>query len=1308
MYEAFYTLTRDPFQLSSDDGARFQHPSYSDAAARLRAGLERGRDVLVLTGVSGSGKTSLLNEILAERDDGSPAYARLLTTQLDPAELVQAVAMDFGLTAHGGAARQELEAFLIQEAQQGRRRLLVIDAAHELSAAALEQVVALTRPGEEPVEPGLQLLLVGQPALTAADRRTHLSSAVVARLQALTASQTRAYIDHRLRQAGWRGDPDIAARAASLIHLLSDGIPRTINVVCGRLLLHGMLVGKHTLEGDDVRAVATELNREGLLDAEQLAFFEALADQPVLELDAAAGPPDEEPPPAHGRTAMPWIGAFTPAVTAAAAPPHGAHSTARGEAPPEPLAEAEPVPIGPARTAGPIGFDADSTPSAPVLHGAPMGSAGEPQLHEPQQAARRPGSSGGTPPSLTDVTPDPTPAAYRERDGETGVPVPDPAPLWTIDEPLEGAYQPPADSRAGADAAMPAGIAAGFSAADAARDAARLLDDAPGPREGGSASDPEPAARAAPPPPRQSAASLPRAVGSPPPRQPVLERAFSRPFTRGDGPRVSEQTFAHPARSESGTARQVPTLDAGAIIAAGWSDAPAGTRGGYAKRLGRATPVLSFAIALTLFAAPSFDLGPVAFARLDDVLGDVRRLLAETPTRQADSAADAPAAAGTIARRAVAEEPPELARTSAAPEVIPPAVVRRSPAADQAQPPKAQAPRRPENSAPRPSPVGEQVAVAAPPARSPQTAPAPRQPIDRPAERTDAADPPRLAPERSDVSISSFELRAPQTTASRVERPTVDAPSERMSAALIAADNDDGDNARKSTRRRGSAGSGSSLQGSAVTADGDGTSSGGEPAIREPSRTFALSADTEELVREEGERREYSAQAATAEPQVHGPQSSERAATARPEPEMASPADSRAVEPRALEARAIESPAVESGAAERPVAEPRSGMMTAGPELSAPPPARREFTRAMPRPTPDRPIGESPTFERTRSERPILERSPVARPAPERPAGERPAVERPEAERPALERPEAERPDLERPDVGRPEGERPGLERPDLGRPDLDRPDLERPDLDRPEAERPDLGRPDLGRPDLDRPDLERPDVDRPDLERPDLERPDLERPDIERPDLERPDIERPDLERPDLERPDIERPDIERPDIERPDIERPDIERPDLERPDLERPDLERPDLERPDIERPDIERPDIERPDIERPDIERPDIERPDIERPDIERPDIERPDIERPDIERPDIERPDIERPDIERPDIERPDIERPDIERPDIERPDIERPDIERPDIERPDIERPDVERPDIERPEVERPDVERPDVERPEVERPDRD
>ena len=279
MYEHFYHLKAEPFRLSPDHRFCFNHQSYAKAKAYMQYAFERAEGFVMVTGRPGTGKSTLVNDLVDTLSSSGAKVAKLVSTQLEAADLLRMVAHSFGLQTENldkATILQRLDKLLMSHHSDGRRALLIIDEAQDLSSSALEELRLLTNL-QLNNQPLLQIFLLGQEELRALVQgpgmeQVHQRLVAACHLEQLKEDETKAYILHRLEQVGWQGDPAISNAIYPVIYRFSAGIPRRINQVCSRLFLHGGVEGSHKLGVEDIKVVIAELQQE------QLAFSDTVSD----------------------------------------------------------------------------------------------------------------------------------------------------------------------------------------------------------------------------------------------------------------------------------------------------------------------------------------------------------------------------------------------------------------------------------------------------------------------------------------------------------------------------------------------------------------------------------------------------------------------------------------------------------------------------------------------------------------------------------------------------------------------------------------------------------------------------------------------------------------------------------------------------------------------------------------------------------------------------------------------------------------------------------------------------------------------
>jgi general secretion pathway protein A len=268
MYLHRYGLSREPFSIAPDPRFLYLSERHREALAHLLYGLQGNGGFVILTGEVGAGKTTLCRGLLEQAEvHGRIAY--IFNPRLTELELLQTVCDEFGLeveSSRRGSIKvliDALNAFLLAEHAGGRRCVLVIDEAQNLSDGVLEQLRLLTN--LETTERKLLLIvLVGQPELRemlARPQLAALAQRVIARyhLEPLSADDTRAYVRHRLRVAGATDPLPLGDAAVARVHAITAGVPRRINLLCDRGLLAAYAADCDQVNPDQLDAAAVEV-----------------------------------------------------------------------------------------------------------------------------------------------------------------------------------------------------------------------------------------------------------------------------------------------------------------------------------------------------------------------------------------------------------------------------------------------------------------------------------------------------------------------------------------------------------------------------------------------------------------------------------------------------------------------------------------------------------------------------------------------------------------------------------------------------------------------------------------------------------------------------------------------------------------------------------------------------------------------------------------------------------------------------------------------------------------------------------------
>jgi general secretion pathway protein A len=220
MYETFYHLSATPFRLTPDPKFCFSHSGYEQAHAYLQYAFELGEGFILLTGRPGAGKTTLIETFLGELEAKAAVTARVVVSHLETTDLLRSVAYRYDLEAEGldkATLLKRIAEFFSRQKRLGRRVLLVIDEAQGLSHSSLEEL-RLMADLQERGHPLLQIFLVGQESLRNVMREPEteqFQQRVIGtcRLGPMSLAETRSYVEHRLRRAGWTGDPELTGAA---------------------------------------------------------------------------------------------------------------------------------------------------------------------------------------------------------------------------------------------------------------------------------------------------------------------------------------------------------------------------------------------------------------------------------------------------------------------------------------------------------------------------------------------------------------------------------------------------------------------------------------------------------------------------------------------------------------------------------------------------------------------------------------------------------------------------------------------------------------------------------------------------------------------------------------------------------------------------------------------------------------------------------------------------------------------------------------------------------------------------------------
>lgn len=269
MYESYYQFSERPFQLSPDPKFFFASNHHQRALSYLQYGLDQGEGFIVITGPIGTGKTTLARNLLTSIKSSEILAAQIVTTKLDPHELLELIAAEFQIDTKGNSKAellQQIEQFLISLHRQGKHALLIVDEAQNLPAETVEELRMLSN-FQLDNKPLIQSFLLGQEELRdiiQAPNMEQFRQRIIAscHLKPLTCEEVRKYIVHRLHQVGCDNPNLFSDQAYALIHEKTFGVPRKINIFVDRILLYGFLEELEHLDISAVNEVAEEMSVE--------------------------------------------------------------------------------------------------------------------------------------------------------------------------------------------------------------------------------------------------------------------------------------------------------------------------------------------------------------------------------------------------------------------------------------------------------------------------------------------------------------------------------------------------------------------------------------------------------------------------------------------------------------------------------------------------------------------------------------------------------------------------------------------------------------------------------------------------------------------------------------------------------------------------------------------------------------------------------------------------------------------------------------------------------------------------------------
>jgi general secretion pathway protein A len=267
MYTSFFGLQEKPFAITPDPRYLYLSERHAEALAHLLYGINEAGGFIQLTGEVGTGKTTVIRSLL-EQLPGHADVALILNPRVTPAEFLLTICEELHVPvpeSGRGSTKTLMDLLgrhLLDTHARGRRVVLIVDEAQNLSTQTLEQVRLLTNL-ETATTKLLQIILIGQPELRELldkPELRQLAQRITGRyhLNPLSAEESAAYVKHRMRVAGATAEAFTPA-ALREVHRLASGVPRVINVICDRALLGAFTKEDHRVGGALVRQAASEV-----------------------------------------------------------------------------------------------------------------------------------------------------------------------------------------------------------------------------------------------------------------------------------------------------------------------------------------------------------------------------------------------------------------------------------------------------------------------------------------------------------------------------------------------------------------------------------------------------------------------------------------------------------------------------------------------------------------------------------------------------------------------------------------------------------------------------------------------------------------------------------------------------------------------------------------------------------------------------------------------------------------------------------------------------------------------------------------
>jgi len=298
MYTEFFNLSAKPFELLPNPKFLYLSKGHRKALSYLQYGIQERAGFTLLTGEVGSGKTTLVRDII-NKISADVTLSMIFNTRVDGYQLIAMINDDFGLKTEGKDKVQlitELNDFLLEECSSNRQPIIIIDEAQNLSTEALEEIRLLSNLENDNFKM-MQIILVGQPELKQIIAQPSLRQlrqriSISCHLNPLNREESEEYVYHRLGTVGSRDCVKFHDGIFDAIFKFSGGIPRLINLICDFLLLSAFVEETHEID--------TQLMNDTL---KELSFEEPDLPSPAFEHEETVSPIVQGAPPLDDRLA---------------------------------------------------------------------------------------------------------------------------------------------------------------------------------------------------------------------------------------------------------------------------------------------------------------------------------------------------------------------------------------------------------------------------------------------------------------------------------------------------------------------------------------------------------------------------------------------------------------------------------------------------------------------------------------------------------------------------------------------------------------------------------------------------------------------------------------------------------------------------------------------------------------------------------------------------------------------------------------------------------------------------------------------